>query len=653
MSLKKKLVFIMLAISLMPLVVMSVIATRYLSQSLEQETITQCGELTGKVQLKINEYLDNPFTILAVVASNPAVRAYDLPQVKTFLVQIQKNHPEMSFTLDDAKGNQVVRGDDTPLIKVGTRSYYQSALKGNAETISEVIFSKNTNKSVITLTTPVRDIATDAVTGVMQGSIALTKISEFVAELSTNGASAYVIDSEGKLLAHPDETLVKDRTNMNDRGFVKEGLAEKKNGSAVIYDESAGKKLVTYNYDARTGWLICLETPYTVITDKTHSLMLMLGIVTLAVLGIVSCIVPLIAKRLSGPILKMQKMAGEVAQGDLTQKVDMTSRDEIGLLANSLDTMVDNLRGLVGQVHNNAEQVAASSEELTANAEQSAAAASQIAASITEVVRAGDQESRLVVKTVAIVEQMLSSIQQVAGHANAVSEQSSKTAETANSGCKTVESAVLQMEKMEQIVGASAQVVGQLGERSKEIGQIVDVISGIAGQTNLLALNAAIEAARAGEQGRGFAVVAEEVRKLAEQSQQAAKQIAYLIGEIQAETGKAVSAMNEGTLGVKTSAGVVNESGNAFREIALQVTLLAKQVLEISEAIKELSNGSQEIVSSVQEIEQLAKTTAGEAHTVSATTQQQSAAMEEIASSSNNLATMAQELQAAISKFRL
>jgi methyl-accepting chemotaxis protein len=195
---------------------------------------------------------------------------------------------------------------------------------------------------------------------------------------------------------------------------------------------------------------------------------------------------------------------------------------------------------------------------------------------------------------------------------------------------------------------------GKLGERSKEIGQIVDTISGIAGQTNLLALNAAIEAARAGEQGRGFAVVAEEVRKLAEQSQDAAKQIAVLIGEIQGETDRAVAAMNNGTREVKLGAEVVNASGKSFQEIAEMVTRVSGQTKEISAAIELMANGSQQIVESVKEIDELSKHASGEAQTVSAATEEQSASMEEIASSSQALAHLAMDLREALvsSRFR-
>jgi len=188
---------------------------------------------------------------------------------------------------------------------------------------------------------------------------------------------------------------------------------------------------------------------------------------------------------------------------------------------------------------------------------------------------------------------MSAGIQQVATNTNLVAGKSAQAAETAKEGGKSVEKAVNQMTKIEQTVNNSSQVVATLGARSKEIGQIVDTISGIAGQTNLLALNAAIEAARAGEQGRGFAVVADEVRKLAEQSHDAAKRISTLISEIQGDTDKAVVAMSEGTREVKIGTEVVTTAGNAFRERAILVTEVSNQVKEISAAIQQMAGGSQ------------------------------------------------------------
>ena len=179
----------------------------------------------------------------------------------------------------------------------------------------------------------------------------------------------------------------------------------------------------------------------------------------------------------------------------------------------------------------------------------------------------------------------------------------------------------------------------------------MDTIAGIAGQTNLLALNAAIEAARAGEQGRGFAVVAEEVRKLAEQSQEAAKKIAALISEIQGDTNKAVIAMEEGTREVKLGAEVVDASGRAFLEITTLVTQVSGQIGEISAAIKQMAAGSRQIVGSVNQMDDLSKKTSGEAQTVAAATEEQSASMEEIASSSQVLAKLAMDLREAVNKF--
>ncbi len=359
------------------------------------------------------------------------------------------------------------------------------------------------------------------------------------------------------------------------------------------------------------------------------------------------------ARSIARPVNQLAAVAQKVAGGDLTEQVTVDRKDEIGQLATAFNTMIVHLKDLIRQINANAEQVAASSEELTASSEQSAQAANQIAASITQVANGATEQLAAANETSAVVEQMSAGIQQVAANTNHVAEQSAKAAEKAKEGGKAAEKAVSQMTHIEETVNTSAAVVAKLGERSKVIGQIVDTISGIAGQTNLLALNAAIEAARAGEQGRGFAVVAEEVRKLAEQSQEAAKKIADLIGEIQGDTDKAVVAMNDGTREVKTGAEVVNAAGEAFQEIVALVSQVSSQVREISAASQQMAGGSQQIVSAVRKIDTLSKASAGEAQGVSAATEEQLASREEIASSSQSLAKLAQDLQAAVAKFRV
>ncbi len=361
-----------------------------------------------------------------------------------------------------------------------------------------------------------------------------------------------------------------------------------------------------------------------------------------------------IARMITRPLNSLVSACEELAAGDFRDKPrNLIRQDEIGRVADALVDMRSKLSTVLKRVNESAEQVAASSEELTASAEQSAQAVTQVAGAINDVANGAEKQLKAVNETSAVVEQISAGIQQVAASANQVAGNSAQAAEMARDGDQAVDKAIRQMSHIEQTVDNSAEVVAKLGDRSKEIGQIVDTISGIAGQTNLLALNAAIEAARAGEQGRGFAVVAEEVRKLAEQSQDAAKQIATLISEIQSDTEKAVVAMGEGTREVKVGTEVVTAAGRSFKEIATLVTQVSEQVKDSSAATQQMASGSQQIVASVKEIDRQSKMAVGQAQTVSAATEEQSASMEEIASSSQSLAKLAQDLQTAVSHFRV
>lgn len=359
------------------------------------------------------------------------------------------------------------------------------------------------------------------------------------------------------------------------------------------------------------------------------------------------------ARSIASPVKQMVQAAEKLALGDLTINIQAQTKDEVGQLAASFATAVANLRNLVRQVSANAEQAAASSEELTASADQSAQAANQIAASITDVARGAEEQLTAANETSAVVEQTTASLQQIAASTNQVTAQSVEAAKQAKTGGEAVAKAVSQMAEIEKSVQAVAGTVDKLSAQSQEIGTIVDTIAGIAGQTNLLALNAAIEAARAGEQGRGFAVVAEEVRKLAEQSEEAAKQIANLIAEIQQDTVQAVTAMNEGSHEVRRGTEVVDLAGVSFQQISELVDQVSNQVREISASIDQIAVGSQQMVNSVKKIDDLSKNATGEAQSVSAATEEQSASMEEVASASQSLAKLAENMQIAVRQFKL
>ncbi|NGQ96768.1 methyl-accepting chemotaxis protein [Brevibacillus sp. SYP-B805] len=363
----------------------------------------------------------------------------------------------------------------------------------------------------------------------------------------------------------------------------------------------------------------------------------------------------MLSKAIVKPIRQVGKQIAEIAEGegDLTKEIVMTSRDEVGDLAASFNAMLRNLRSMIGQVGLTAQQVASSAEELTASADQTSSATEQIASTVQEVASATDRQVQSVSEGSTAIAALSREVESIAQRSTNVATVAKQGSQAATDGNQSIQTAVRQMGTISETIHDLSAVVKRLGQRSEEIGQIVDVIRDISAQTNLLALNAAIEAARAGEHGRGFAVVADEVRKLAEQSTRSAEQIAELIATIQMDTGKAVESMEGGLKEVEAGMVVVNEAGQSFEQIKRHIDEVSQQIEEVSSSIKEITKETSSVMETISQIAEVSEANAAGTQNVSAATEEQLAAMEEISSSAASLAKMAEELQSMIKKFKV
>jgi methyl-accepting chemotaxis protein len=420
----------------------------------------------------------------------------------------------------------------------------------------------------------------------------------------------------------------------------------------------------------------------------------------------------------------------QIADGDLTRhalinpsKLGSQSKDEVGQMAqavdniigsllnvsNSFQKMTSNFHNVLVEVNNNSNSVTSAASQLARASEQSGEATSQIATTIQQVALGTAQQTAGITKTSGSVEQMgraidgvargaqeqakaisqasqittriNTAIEQVANNAQAVTRDSAQAAAYSRDGAKTVKETITGMEAIRTKVGLSAAKVEEMGVRSEEIGAIVETIEDIASQTNLLALNAAIEAARAGEQGKGFAVVADEVRKLAERSSLATKEIAALIKGIQKTVSEAVTAMQASAAEVESgvtrahSAGEVLENilgaaeavykqaedaGNAAAKVSAAAAELVEAVDAVSAVVEqntaateEMAANSTELTQAIENIASVSEQNSAAVEEVSASTEEVSAQVEEVSASATSLMEMAQQLQQVVARFKL
>lgn len=375
-----------------------------------------------------------------------------------------------------------------------------------------------------------------------------------------------------------------------------------------------------------------------------------------AIIVLLTVSIAFVTKQITDPLQLVIRVCEKLSQGDFRTGglIGTVERgDEFGRMEAAVRDMRVTVNELIKKVITSTEQLAASSQELTATAHQSALASEQVAQRVTSSAGAVIEQQKDVEEAMESIDNTMRSIENLNRTAAEVTANVTESHKQAQDGSSAIGEAVGKIVSVEEIVNSSTVTVDKLGQRSQEISQIVEAISGIADQTNLLALNAAIEAARAGEHGRGFAVVADEVRKLAEESQNAAKRISGIIGGIQSDTTDAVSSMQKGNTAVKEGTASVGQLKTAFDKILEASEAVAEKAHGMSGDLKVVSQDTENVRTRSSKISDNSRQVASDMESVSAAAEEQSAAAEEIASASEALAQLAHGLQTAVGEFKV
>jgi len=667
-TVKGKILILVLPIVFIGLVVLSVTIFNYMNSAFEGQILDSSLNNTKEVGEGVSEWLDKRMMETQETASIPSTRdmkADEMNRNNVYRLQMMnKRYPGVydSVSWGPFDGSGTLYGETSNGFKEMHNQdkawYKQTMTAQNDSFMSSPVVSQATGKIIVNSIAISRNDAGNPVAMVL-AAIYVQAVMDKVEALKL-GEEGYslLVSKEGVYIVNPDEDAIMKQNILEESDKAVVELGQKMlSGESGVYQftNAEGKELIAfYTPIVSTGWGMATVASKDELFAPVQNMLKIMTIISLILLVLISGGIWITVNKVMSPLGIMMEEMHKLAQGDFRDRVSqISSEDELGLLARAVREMRTGVSKVMRSVSNSAQSLSASAEELNATTEQSALAANQVAQSIVKVAEGTNEQLDAVNATSSAIEKLNESIQLMAGDAESAASQSREASDIARDGGATLEKAIDQIKTIEQSSRKTTEAVMALGENSKKIGQIVDTISGIAEQTNLLALNAAIEAARAGEHGRGFAVVSDEVRKLAESSREAAQQISDLIKVTQQDTDKAIEDMANGAEVVKVGTENIISMGDAFRKIIGIVEQVSTQMQHISGATRNMASSGKEIVGHIRTIGESSKTSAEEAETVSAATQEQTASVHEIANESTNLARMAGELQQEVQKFKV
>lgn len=652
MKLRTRLLSAFLVISLIPLLIFSAVSISSFFLKLQDDTYKLNEGKLEIAEAKINWLLEENFNTLKNIAAQPSVRNFDVTNVKKSLKKAAEINPDIVISLDNIKGDQVVKSDGGNLTNVGDKDFFRQAIDGNEKYISDILQDENTEELMVVLSTPVRDLS-DKIVGVLQADIRLSVISNLVSELSVDGSNIYVLSKDGRVMAHPNYEYVRNREDLSALNFVQKGL-EGQTESLRTKNINGDKVIVSCSLNELTGWLIIAETPVSTAMHSAYSLLHVLMV--LFALTVIAVVVfsRYFSGTLAKPLVELASVVKAIAEGELKDvEIKLNSKDEIGQLYHSIKVMTQNLRDLLGNIQNVSTILASQSAQLSKTTDETTQSLTQVVTTINEMAQGNSDQAALIQSTTEAIGKVNNIVSNATSETESAADKAKGTLELAREGQKAIERQSQKIEENNKYTTFAGESIQELVAMAEEIRDIVAVINSIAGQTNLLSLNASIEAARAGEAGRGFAVVAEEIRKLAEQSGSSTRKIEEIVNSINSKIEEVVNHMNL----VKESMHIMESSAEdtrqSFNKIFDSVSRLAQIVHDVYNAFDDIKSQTCEVNDQAMNISSVVEEASASMQEIAASSEEQLASMETLAQSSGHLENIAQELLAQVKKFKV
>lgn len=566
---------------------------------------------------------------------------------------ILKDHEHL-FVID-ANGEIFADSNNASLkIDLKSRKYFQDAIQGKTS-ISDTLVSKANGRTIIVFVAPIKD-ESGKVIAVMADSVYTDYFTNKLTNLKLGKTGyPYVVDKTGIMISHP----VKEKINKpveNDK--IKEVVSRVKSGEKVepatgSYIYNGTNKFMSYSVIPEVNWTFVITQNVSEVNEAASLLFKIIIITSISALILAIAVGVLMSKGIANPVNQLMNLMDKASNGDITVSSDINSKDELGNLGNSFNKMMSNIKVLVLNIDEAIAVVLGSIEILTQASDESVKSIANVSVAIENIAEGAAHQSKETDGTYKTSENLGVLIDKAA-LANSEIQNYSTSIEQSNSmGKNTIKNLMDKTNRGTELSKGLGTAINNLYEKSSNIKNITNAITGIAEQTNLLALNAAIEAARAGEQGRGFAVVADEVRKLAEQSGSAAHEIDAIIIDIEKEVYYAVSTARDVSSAISEQVIAVENTQNAFDIISEKINNITNKISEMDTVFMEVKNGKEKLVDSVQNIASICEETAASSEEVSASTQQQTEVVESIAEQALSLKDQIVKLEQSAKVFKI